>query len=35
MYLWELLRDLTLRQRPHEITTWVDDIGLGYRKPLL
>ncbi|OLP81585.1 hypothetical protein AK812_SmicGene37862 [Symbiodinium microadriaticum] len=28
MYLWELLRDLTLRQRPHEITTWVDDIGL-------
>ena len=28
MYLWEMIRDLTLRQRPHEITTWVDDFGL-------
>ena len=28
IYLWDLTRDVLLNQRPFQITTWVDDVGM-------
>ena len=28
IYLWDLTRDALLNQRPFQITTWVDDVGM-------